>query len=70
MKLVSLNYIIAIDTLKTTVYTQAQDRACIFCSEINETVFHLFLECPKLQDIREGISNYAEATRARRQILD
>ena len=70
IKLVNLKYRIATHILKTTVNRQAQDRACIFCKERNRTIYHLFLECLKLQDIREDLSNYVEATRGNRQGLD
>ena len=70
MKMVSLNFRIATNILKTAVNRQAQDRACTFCKERNETIYHLFLECPKLKDIRNDLSNYSEATRRSKLILD
>ena len=42
-KFVSLNYRIATNILKTAVVRNDTDRACIYCRQRNETVFHIFL---------------------------
>ena len=69
-KLISLNYRIATDTLKTAVNRQDRNRACIFCRERNETVSHLFFDCPKLKPIRQDLLNYTEICRTNKPKID
>ena len=63
-KFVSLNFRIATNTLKTAVNRDDKDRSCIFCKGRNETIYHLFLECICLEDVRTDLKAYVEAIRS------
>ena len=63
MKLVSLNYRIATNILKTAINRNDKNRACSLCNERTETIYHLFLECPKLTNMREDLKAYANSIR-------
>ena len=52
-KFISLNFQIATDILKTATKLNLNNRACIFCKERGETIYHLFFECKKLKEIRK-----------------
>ena len=62
-KLVSLNYRIAKNILKTAVNRNEGNRACILCKSRAETIYHLFFECKELAEMREDFNKYTKAIR-------
>ncbi len=61
--MVSLNYRIAKNILKTAVNRNEGDRSCILCKSRSETIYHLFFECKELAEMREDYKTYTKAIR-------
>ena len=59
-KLVSLNFKIAVNILKTAVIRDDPNRACSLCHSRNETIYHIFLECEKLRLLRTYLIRYIQ----------
>ena len=57
MKLVSLNDIITADILKTSVSTQDQDRACIFCRGNHEKNIASIFRASSITRFKRGSNN-------------
>ena len=64
-----LNYRIASGILKTATFLNLANRACIYCNEQNETIIHLFLNCRKLEPLREEMGKMIRELRKDRQTL-
>ena len=52
-KHISLNFKIATEILKTATYMDLANRKCILCNIKNETIYHIFFECEKLEPLRK-----------------
>ena len=47
-----------------------RNRACIFCNERSETIYHLFFECKNLKEIREEMTKMIRIIRQDNQTLN
>ena len=69
-KLISLNYRIATNILKTAINRNDRDRSCSFCKSRSETIYHLFLECNLLGEMRDDLLRYANSIREREESIN
>ena len=69
-KMISLNFKIATNILKTAVNRDDADRACGLCKSRMETIHHLFLECEKLKLLRTYVKRYTQIATGKLKELD
>ena len=68
-KHISLNFKAATGILKTAIRMNLQNRSCIYCRERIETIYHIFLECGKLSDLRDDVKKMVRNLREDQQNL-